>query len=85
VWVAYKNATADAFHSVYFSDIKSKHCSNALRDSSVCISVSKLRPAGQIRPAKPFHPLHEAILSMMKKIMLKKKLRNVLMINLFIW
>ena len=29
--------------------------------------VSKLRPAGQIRPAKPFHPAREAVLSMMKK------------------
>jgi len=29
--------------------------------------VSKVRPAGQIRPAKPFHPAREAVLSMMKK------------------
>jgi len=29
--------------------------------------VSKLRPAGQIRPAKPFHPAREDILSKMKK------------------
>jgi len=29
--------------------------------------VSKLRPAGQMRPAKPFHPARVAILSMMKK------------------
>jgi len=29
--------------------------------------VSKLRPAGQMRPAKPFYPAREAILSMMKK------------------
>ena len=29
--------------------------------------VSKLRPAGQRRPAKPFHPAREAILLMMKK------------------
>ena len=28
--------------------------------------VSKLQPAGQMRPAKPFHPAREAILSMIK-------------------
>jgi len=28
--------------------------------------VSKVRPAGQIRPAKPFHPTRENILSIMK-------------------
>jgi len=28
--------------------------------------VSKLRPADQMRPAKPFHPAREAILFMMK-------------------
>jgi len=28
--------------------------------------VSKLRPAGQMRPAKPFHPARKAILSMIK-------------------
>jgi len=84
VWVAYKNATADAFHNVYLSDIKSKHFSNALRDSSVYVSVSKLQPTGQMRPAKPFHPLREAMLSMMKNIMLKK-MQNVFTKNLLIW
>ena len=41
--------------------------------------VSKLRPTGQMRPAKPFHPAREAISSMMKKLYagLKK--------NLLIW
>jgi len=39
VQVAYKNATADAFHSVYFSDIKYKYFPNALRDSSVYILI----------------------------------------------
>jgi len=28
---------------------------------------SKLQPTAQMRPAKPFHPAHKAILSMMKK------------------
>ena len=46
-------------------------------------AVSKLRPAGQMRPAKSFHPAREAILSMMKKIMLKKT-ANVFTKNLSI-
>jgi len=33
--------------------------------------VSKLQPTGQMRPAKPFHPAREAVLSMMKKIKLR--------------
>jgi len=39
--------------------------------------VSKLQSAGQMRPAKLFHPAREAILSMMKKIMLKKTAKCV--------
>ena len=41
--------------------------------SSLKAGVSKLRPAGHIRAAKPFYPTREAILSMTKKIMLKKQ------------
>jgi len=35
---------------------------------SCSTGVSKLQPAGQMRPAKTFHPAREAVLSMMKKI-----------------
>jgi len=39
-------------------------CYNMENDKA---GVSKLRPAGQIRHAKPFYPAREDILSIMKK------------------
>jgi len=41
---------------------------------SIMTGVSKLQPTGQMKPAKPFHPAREAILSMVKKIMFMKTL-----------
>jgi len=39
--------------------------------------VSKLRPAGQIRPAKPFHPAREDILSIMKNQYIYEKFTDL--------
>jgi len=43
------------------------HC----RSSQFTEGVSKLRPAGQMRPAKPFHPAREAVLSKIKNVLRK--------------
>jgi len=49
---------------------------NLSHSTTVYRRVSKLRPAGQIRPAQAFHPALKAVSSIMKNIFRK---------NLLIW
>ena len=61
------------FQQDYFPCLSSKKVKTVFRKQKLNVldwpgaGVFKLRPAGQMRPAKPFHPAREAILSMMKK------------------
>ena len=70
-------------NSVYMrtSGEKARISDEAERVQSVSYShiaaVSKLRPAGQMRPAKPFHPARKGILPLRKN--------NITMENFSIW
>jgi len=59
------------FHHFMRFTIKSRFCFfkfyTTLSLRFVYPGVSKLRPSGQIRPAKPFHPTRKVILLIMKK------------------